>query len=327
MKIFTLCLSPAYDVHCEAELALLRENFARVTSREAGGKGVNLARALAVLGIPSRLGLLTGAEDELEFFRGLRADGLDFVSVSLAGPIRRNFTFHGEGGETRISFPGPSAEAFSGILGAADTLRRLEEKLGTVEPGDIVTLGGSLPEGLSLADAKDFVRRLTARGLRVVIDSRSFSAMDLLELRPWLIKPNAQEFRAMAGPCVLEEDGTLSIGKAAAVMNGLHGCGIENVMLSLGSRGALLCCSEGVYYAKAQELEAVSTVGAGDSLIAGYLAGTLGEMPARDRLALAVAAGAAACLTEGSRPPERAQIEAFYPTVTVQKLIQQEAIQ
>ena len=137
-------------------------------------------------------------------------------------------------------------------------------------PGDIVTLGGSLPEGLSLADAKDFVRRLTARGLRVVIDSRSFSAMDLLELRPWLIKPNEQEFRAMAGPCVLEEDGTLSIGKAAAVMNGLHGCGIENVMLSLGSRGALLCCSEGSYYAKGPELEAVSTIGAGDNFNAGF---------------------------------------------------------
>lgn len=309
MKIITLTLNPAFDIHCYTEhFEPYHENLAEITAREAGGKGVNISRALTVNGVENLAVLVLGEENAASFRSGIEADGLKYLEITLPGRIRENITLHTENAdETRISFRGFRAE---------DTLadRIYDVVSGTVEERSIVTLTGSLPSGIEMGAVKNLLARLTLRGARIVIDSRSFGIDDLIETRPWLIKPNQEEISCYLGYPV---NGFEDVAEAA---EGLHEKGIENVMVSLGAQGALLACREGTFVAIPPKIDALSTVGAGDSSIAGFIAAaTEGKSPA-EMLRTAVAYGSAACLREGTRPPIAADVEKIYGAVEVKKM-------
>ena len=108
MKIITLTLNPAFDVHCSFKTFKAEgENFGIVTSRDAGGKGINISRALSSCGIESVAMVALGSENGAEFASILEKDGIEFKYVNASGRIRENFTVHTEGAdETRISFEG-----------------------------------------------------------------------------------------------------------------------------------------------------------------------------------------------------------------------------
>ena len=126
---------------------------------------------------------------------------------------------------------------------------------------------------------KDLLRRFAWRGARLVIDSRSFSLVDLREMRPWLIKPNQGEISEYLG-CEITD-----VEQVAAAAEQLWRAGIENVIVSMGEQGALLACDEGVFTAEAPTVEVCST----DC--------------GRERIRTAVAYGSVACMTRGTRPP------------------------
>ena len=108
MKIITLTLNPAFDIHCYTEnFKPYHENLAKITDRDASGKGVNISRALKATGVDSLAFLVLGDENADSFERGLKADGLNYRAVTVSGRIRENITLHTEGAdETRISFAG-----------------------------------------------------------------------------------------------------------------------------------------------------------------------------------------------------------------------------
>ena len=112
MNIITLTLNPAFDVHCSVkELALHRENLAYIRTINAGGKGINLSRALKKNGIPNTPVVILGEENATLFLQDLKKEGLDPLALTVPGRIRENMTFHEEGApETRISFSGFCAE-------------------------------------------------------------------------------------------------------------------------------------------------------------------------------------------------------------------------
>ena len=143
MKIITLTLNPAFDTHCALPtLALHHENFAAVTSTDAGGKGVNISRALTANGVCNQAVVLTGAENQSSFLQKLAEEGLEVSSISVAGRIRENLTVHeGDGKETRISF--------EGFTCSESVLEQVEAAAGAVDQKTIVTLTGSNPPGLS----------------------------------------------------------------------------------------------------------------------------------------------------------------------------------
>lgn len=309
MKIITLTLNPAFDVHCFAEnFAPYHENLAEVIDREAGGKGINISRALSSFGVDNLALTVLGDENGESFERILSADGLNFRTLWVKGRIRENITVHTNGAdETRISFEGFRADG--GLL------ERVGEQL-TEEglDGAYVTFTGRAPTGISMAEIKAFVSSLGQMGARVIIDSRSFSLAELLEARPYLIKPNEEEISAYFG----REIKTASEAKSAALS--LCEGGIENVMISLGDRGAVLATRSGVWSAVPPKIEAVSTIGAGDSSIGGFLA-ALGEgRTEREALRYAVSFGTAACLTKGTRPPLPEDIARILPQVTVSEI-------
>ena len=299
MKIITITLNPAFDVHCSAEhFEACHENLATITEREAGGKGVNISRALTMNGVDNLALLAVGDANGADFCRELDKDGMTYEAIELEGRIRENITIHTKDApETRLSFTGFATDE--------SLLAKFEEKLlPMLESGDIVTFTGSVPSGISMAAVKGFIAKIKNTGAKVVIDSRSFKKDDLIETKPWLIKPN-------------------EIDSFESVMDGamaLYESGIENVMISLGSKGALLVCADGAFIAHPPKIKAISTIGAGDSSIGGFLAAAAAGKGSDEMIKTAVSFGSAACMSAGTRPPMPADVAKIYADVTVETL-------
>jgi len=307
MMIITLTLSPAFDMHCHAaSLRLAHENLVHMDLCQAGGKGVNISRALAKNGIPNLAVLVLGQENADSFLKSLSADKVEYEALTVPGRIRENITIHVEGAaETRISFPGFPA--------APGLLEQISENLlGKVDGDTVVTMTGRLPEGMAAADVINMLRAAAAKGARIVVDSRSFSLGDLKLLKPWLIKPNQEEISAYLDREIHSLEQTLAEARA------LHEAGIANVMISMGGDGALLVCEEGAFIALPPRVEVKSTIGAGDSSIAGFIACPYDS--AAKRLQWAVAYGTAACMAEGTLPPQPRDVQMVLANIQLKKL-------
>lgn len=285
-----MTLSPAYDVHAVCEnFSEGRENLIEITSREAGGKGVNISRALLSAGIESKAIVLLGKDNSTEYERALSNAGLDHHTVRIEGKIRENLTIHSKTGETRISQRGFKA--------GAEALSEIEKSL-DLKKDDLITVTGRLPDGISTHDIKELLKGLKKKGALIVIDSKSFTKEDIDEVNPWLIKPNREEISAYIGKDIkyLEEarDNLNLISKIKA----------ENILITLDADGAALVTDGKIYTRKAPSIDTVSTIGAGDSAIAGFIASKIIGENAEASLKRAVAFGSAAALTEGSNPPK-----------------------
>ncbi|MBQ8508704.1 MAG: hexose kinase [Clostridia bacterium] len=299
--ITTLTLSPAFDVHVTiGEFRAGRENLAESVRRDVGGKGINISRALSAGGVDNRPLVVVGSANGREFLDGLRTVGLACDVIEQTGSIRENITIHpASGDETRLSF--------KGFTCTPDLLEQVKFCL-AVKPGDIVTFTGSLPGGICADAAEAFLIGLRDAGARLVIDSKSVTLDMLRRIKPWLIKPNAEEIESYFG--AMNE--TRLYHTAAR----LHEDGIENVMISLGGDGAILA-AEGVWRARVPKLDALSTIGAGDSAIAGFIAA---EGDGDERLRRAVAYGSAACLREGTNPPLPEDIARIYEAISIERI-------
>ena len=306
MNIVTLTLNPAFDIHCYVEkFAPFHENLAKVTDREAGGKGVNISRALCANGVENLALVALGDENAQSFRQSLDSDGMSYREITVKGRIRENITIHTSGAdETRISFSGFDTDE--------SLLDKAEDALSDViADGVFVTFTGRVPSGMSIERVKEFLHRLKNKGARIVIDSKSFSLDDLIEMKPWLIKPNEEEIGEYLGR------GIDSFAEVESAARALFDKGIENVMISLGAKGALLVCEDGAFVATPPKVEALSTIGAGDSSIGGFLAAAAQGLGASEMLRTAVAYGTAACMTSGTKPPRAEDVKAIFDEVVI----------
>jgi len=297
MKFITLTLNPAFDMHCVTpSLTLGTEQFAEISEYNAGGKGINLTRALLIEKVPVRALSLVGEENKDVFLSMLKKDGVHLEAVAVPGRIRENITIHHDNGvETRVSFRG--FQASEEDLGELAFLA-LDDDLNDT----VVTLTGSNPPGINNGMVIAFLLALKQAGAKLVIDSKSFSLEELSRLHPALIKPNMDELMQLVGHTVKTEE---------EIMNRLteiRKYGIERVLISMGEKGAILSSAKGISIVKAPEIKAVSTIGAGDSMIAGYLTGCYMGEDDKNALERAVAYGSASCLTPGTKPPTKESI-------------------
>lgn len=305
MRIVTLTLSPAFDVHCGAKSFMAeRENLMDTSERGIGGKGINISRALTENGTANLALVVVGDENGDDFLRGMDNCGLtDRKVITVKGRIRENITIHPEdSSETRISFKG-----FEADISLLDRVFEFAES----DHDTVVTFTGSLPRGIGGDAAEAFLDRITRTGARLVVDSKSVTLDMLIRLKPWLIKPNSEELSIYFGE--LDENGVIEAAKR------LHSDGIGNALISLGEKGAVLACDEGVFMAKPPCIEAASTIGAGDSMIAGFISAA--KEPAEVRLRAAIAYGTAACLTEGTNPPKPSDIKKIARVTEVMKVL------
>ena len=307
MKIYTITLSPAYDVHATAKsLELHHENLAHVQSRDAGGKGVNVSRALTYNGVDNTAVVVLGRDNCADFKAALDSDKMTYIAIEKDGRIRENLTIHEDGAdETRISFSGFSLD--NSILEEVDDLMSVDENT-------VVTFTGSVPKGVDMPEIKKFLAALKNKGAKIVVDSRSFTLDDLIEVAPWLIKPNSEEIAMYSGKEANCFADCLDFAKK------LLADGIENVMISLGEKGALLVNKDGAVGAIPPAINALSTIGAGDSTIAGFIAAYCNGKDSAETLRTAVSYGSAACLLEGTTPPTKENVAEIYKDVKIEKM-------
>lgn len=309
MKIITITLNPAFDVHCFTEhFNPFHENLARITERAAGGKGVNISRALTAAGVENTVLVVLGDENAEDFRRCLSEYGMSVKEIVVKGRIRENLTLHtSDSPETRISFSGFDAD---------DTLlQKVEAALGgMLDSETVVTFTGRVPEGITLGAVKKMLIGMRESGVKIVIDSKSFGIQDLIDCRPWLIKPNDEE---IVDYCDAKVD---SLEDAANAAERLRALGIENVMISLGEKGAVLVCESGRFASEAPAVKVLSTIGAGDSSIGGFLAAMKNGGSYSDMLKTAVSYGSAACMTAGTEPPLSKNIEELLNRVGISRI-------
>ena len=307
MKIYTLTLNPAYDIHATADgLTLGCENLADIHVRQAGGKGVNISRALQSHGVDNTAVIVLGKENSSDFIRDLDTAGLNCLFLEREGRIRENLTVHcTQSPETRISFRGFSVD--DSLL--AEILQKL-----SIDSDTVVTFTGSVPAGISRGSVRNFLHALTEQGAKLVLDSKSLTLEDIYALKPWLIKPNQEEISAYFNCWIETVDQALE--KAAVFAE--HG--VANVMVSLGGQGAMLISGGQTCLATPPAVDVVSTIGAGDSAIAGFIAAALEGKDAGDCLKSAVTFGTAACLTEGTLPPLPPATTGIYPQVQLTRI-------
>lgn len=308
--IVTFTANPSVDRTAEVE-ALVRGIVTRATGVriDGGGKGVNVTRALAANGYDSIAVLPSGGLEGAQLLSLLDTESLQVRDVPIRGAIRSNITLaEPDGTTTKINEPGPTLStievaALSGAL------------LDAAQPGDWAVLSGSLPPGAPLSLYAMLTDRLHAAGVRVAVDASGPVLREALIAAPDLIKPNRRELEQATDMEITSIDDALSAITIAC------GRGARSVLASLGPDGAVLADATGRYHAWAPVQEPRSTVGAGDALLAGFLAAG-GRGPAA--LKEAVAWGAAAVSLPGSRMPRPIDIDRA--AVRITPLIVEETI-
>ena len=295
--IVTFTANPSVDRTAEvAELmrgAVIRAHQIRV---DAGGKGINVTRALAANGYPSIAVLPSGGAEGAQLRALLEAERLSVMAVPVAGAIRANVAIvEPDGTTTKINEPGPE-------LSAAELEALTATLLQTAAGGkaDWVVLSGSLPPGVDPELYAELTRRLRRQGVKVALDTAGPLLRAAVAGGPDLIKPNDRELEQASGIVVSTPADVL---EAAAE---LRRAGARDVLASLGADGAVLVDQTGAWHGCAPVAVPRSTVGAGDSMLAGFLAGG-GRGPAA--LAEGVAWAAAAVSLPGSRMPTPSDID------------------
>jgi 1-phosphofructokinase len=287
--ILTLTMNPSLDRTIEVpELvrgALVRASGTRL---DPGGKGVNVARALAAHNLPTCAVVPRGGPEGRQLCELLTEEGIDVCAVPVTGHTRSNVSLvepHGE--VTKINEPG-------GELGQDDLERIVKAVLDTAESADWVVASGSLPPGVPDTFYRDLGTRLTERGIRFVVDTSGPALTAALAAAPALVKPNREELAESVG------FGIDTLGDAVRAAEVLRDKGAQTVLASLGADGAVLVDEQGVRYGESPVDRGRSADGAGDAMLAGYLAGGVTR---RDALVEALSWGAAAVRLPGSRMP------------------------
>ncbi|WP_344071129.1 1-phosphofructokinase family hexose kinase, partial [Prauserella alba] len=287
--IVTMTPNPSID-HT-VEVASLRRGEVLRAQRshvDPGGKGVNVSRALAAHGRKTAAVLLAGGAEGARLTELLDEQGVAVRAVPVAEGTRTNITLaEPDGTVTKLNLPGPAcAESELNAL--------LESTLAACSHGTTWVAGcGSLPPEATADCYARLVVSARAAGVRVAVDSSGPALARSLAAEPDLVKPNREELAVCAGIPVR------TLGDAARAAEVLRARGARAVLASLGPDGAVLADSRGVLHGEAPVEAARSSVGAGDALLAGFLAAGGG----REALPAALAWGAAATGLAGSRMP------------------------
>lgn len=284
--IYTVTFNPAIDyvVHTGA-LRLGDVNRASSESVSFGGKGINVSVVLKALGVPSKaLGFVAGfTGDAIE--QGVQAMGVETDFVHLESGFSRINVKLKAAGETELNGQGPEI--------SKDALAALLSKLDALEDGDTLILAGSVPGSLPQNIYEMILARLANRQLRIVVDASKDLLRSVLRYRPFLIKPNHHELGELFGVTLTSD------AQIADYARQLQGMGARNVLVSMAGDGALLLDENGrVHRCGACRGMVKNSVGAGDSMVAGFVAGAVnGDYGYA--LKLGTAAGGATAFSEG----------------------------
>lgn len=304
-EVATVTLNPAIDRTISvAGFERGAVNRAELVGDRAGGKGVNVAVALAEQGHRvAALGFL-GRENEAVFTAHFAASGVVDRCLRLPGATRIGLKIVDptRGETTDLNFPGlaPATDDLASLLGQLDEL-------------DVrwCVLAGSLPPGVPVDFYAQAIRWLRGRSVRVALDTSGTALAAAFPAGPDLIKPNVHELEVLVGRALPDE---MAVVEAARDLVTKFGIGL--VAVSRGADGAVFVSGEGVVSARPPKIEVRSTVGAGDAMVAGLVAARLRGLPLAETARLATAFSLHALTRHGGRDP-RAAVDAFLPQIEV----------
>ena len=287
--IYTLTLNPAVDYYISVDnLALGAVNRTKTEQIHFGGKGINVSLVLKELGFRSTcIGFVGGFTGEaLE--NNLRQKGIDCDFVKIAGNTRINVKLN----DTDINSAGPDI--------SQQDIKELYIKLDKLCDGDFLVLSGSVPKTLPQNIYETILEHLKNKGIEFVVDAEKDLLLGTLKYKPFLIKPNHHELGQIFGVEIVDFDTALTYAKKLQEM------GAQNVMVTLGSKGAVLVCKNGKTYTKsAPKGSVISTVGAGDSAVAAFLAEYFNSGNYESCLKFAVSVGSATAFSDGLATKEK----------------------
>ncbi|AKK00303.1 phosphofructokinase [Pseudomonas sp. Cab53] len=311
-KILTLTLNPALDLTVElARLEPGQVNRSDGMHTHAAGKGVNVAQVLADLGHTLTVSGFLGQDNAQAFETLFTQRGFADAFIRVPGETRSNIKLAEQDGRiTDLNGPGPVVD----VAAQQALLDRLEH----IAPGhDAVVVAGSLPRGVSPQWLQALITRLKELGLNVALDTSGEALRVALAAGPWLIKPNTEELADALGCEVVSER-----AQAQAAQR-LHAQGIDHVVISHGADGVNWFSVGSALHATPPKVSVASTVGAGDSLLAGMLHGLLGAQAPEQTLRTATAIAAMAVTQIGFGIRDTALLASLEQGVRVRPLTEQ----
>ena len=312
--IYTITLNPAVDRELTVpEIiydAVLRATEARV---DFGGKGFNVSRILMGLGVRSTaMGFMGGRAGEL-LRDGLEGLGILTDFVWVAGETRTNVSIVTQNNDKyiKVNEQGPLVDK--------EKQQELLDRIDAVaQPGDWWVLAGSLPPGVDAGYYAELTRVINQHAGKVILDTSGKALGSGLVEKPFLVKPNAEEAHQVTGlPVETIED-------IKAVAQELRARGTENIVISMGKKGALLQTTEGTWMTHSPKIKEMNPIGAGDSMVGGLVYGLSLGKSLKEALGWGVASGAATASLPGTQVGSLALIQSLLDQVVFEKVYSQQ---
>lgn len=284
--IYTLTFNPSLDYIVTVEgftCGVVNRTCGEVIF--PGGKGINVSMVLKNLGFENTaLGFLAGfTGDQLKSLVEQKGIHAEFIPVET-GMTRINVKLRSDE-ETEINGQGPA-------IGETD-IKKLYERLDALTDGDILVMAGSIPDVMPETMYMDIMKYLQKKDLKIVVDATKDLLVNVLQYHPFLIKPNNHELGEIFRAKITEKADVINYAKK------LQEQGARNVLVSMAGDGAVLVAEDGtVLQAEAPKGTVVNSVGAGDSMVAGFLAGYLGHGTYEKAFQMGVCTGSASAFSE-----------------------------
>lgn len=308
--ITTISLNPSID-HTVYVDRFAPGGLNRVTDSHSvpAGKGINVALTAAALGVDAECIGFMYRDGSKQFEKRLMVNSTAYNFVWCEGRVRTNIKVfdRSTGAITEINEPGEP-------VNEADLKRMSELVTLHAENTDYMVLSGSLPPGCPPDYYRTLIQSVEGLGCRCILDADGERMRLGLEATPFMIKPNLFELEMMSGR---ELSGLTEVRRVAQKYVDQ---GVSIVAVSLGGEGAILVDADEAYYACGLKVDVQSTVGAGDSMVAGLACGCMGEYSLEDTLRMGVACATARCMTEGNRVIDKATYEALKGQVEIKRL-------
>ncbi len=305
--IFTCTLNPSLDYYLESDKNLTpgKMNRSQLEYYEAGGKGINVSIVLNNLGIPSRaLGFLGGFTKD--FYISLLAK-YEYILphfTYINGPTRINIKMRTADGPTDINAAGPYI--------TPEDMNNLETKAERLSKGDYLVLAGNTPVYLA-EDVKVMLKKAIEQEVKVCLDTDPGLIRDMLGNGLFLVKTTPEELSVMVDRKIENEEDCI------AAIRELHEGGAENAIVVYDNKKAFISCNAGTFEAMLQEgIEAVNTVGTGDSLVAGFLMNYLRSKDPVDSFRFGASCGSATAYSRTLATREK--IDSFYEEKEVREI-------
>jgi 6-phosphofructokinase 2 len=307
--IYTIALNPAIDrTFWVDRIDFDDANRVESERRYPGGKGIDVSRVLTKLGLPNRaLGFIGGyAGDELEC--RLISEGVDSDFVRISGETRTNIVLHESctGRQILLTTSGPEISPYE--------LGRLLKQVESLKDPTIVAMGGSLPPGVHPEIYRRMITLLRKKGILTILDADGEALRVGIQGNPDYIKPNIHEL----GRLVRRE--LTNIEEVMESAEEVRRLGVGTVLVSWGAKGMVLVGEEGSYLAVPPKVEAVNTVGVGDSAVAGFIYGLTIGLDLKGCLTFATAAGTATVLKPGTARAGREDVLAMVPRIGLKEI-------